>query len=42
MSGSELAVSGDGRRFLATDMPFAVGQSLRVLTNWTARLAAGG
>jgi serine/threonine protein kinase/Tol biopolymer transport system component len=34
----EMAVSGDGRRFLVTEMPFAAGQSLRVLTNWTARL----
>ena len=36
--GSEMAVTGDGQRFLVTEMPFAVGQSLRVLTNWTARL----
>jgi len=35
-----MAVTGDGRRFLVTEMPFAAGQSLRVLTNWTARLDA--
>ena len=35
---SAMAVTGDGRRFLVTEMPFAAGQSLRVLTNWTARL----
>jgi Tol biopolymer transport system component len=39
-SASEMAVTGDGRRFLAIEMPFATGQSLRVLTNWTARLDA--
>jgi hypothetical protein len=38
IGASDVAVSGDGRRFLVTEMPFAAGQSLRVLTNWTARL----
>ena len=35
---SDMAVAGDGQRFLVGEKPFAAGQSLRVLTNWTARL----
>ena len=37
-SGYLPPVTGDGRRFIVSEMPFAAGQPIRLLTNWTARL----
>jgi hypothetical protein len=36
--GVGFAVSPDGQQFVIPESPFAAGQSLRVLTNWEARL----
>jgi len=35
-------VSSDGQRFVVTGAPYAERQPLRILTNWYARLPAGG
>jgi len=39
---SNLAMAPDANRFIIPEMPFAKGQTLHVLTHWTARLAGDG
>jgi hypothetical protein len=34
------AVTSDGRRFIVEEMPSSIGEPIRVLTNWAARLDA--